>query len=266
MTFWDHAEVLRRYLIRSLLAIVVFAVTAFFFKNFLFDSVILAPSDPSFITYKLFCKLGQLVNVPDLCVAKIPLQLINTDIGGQFRYHILISFIAGLILAFPVIVFQLWMFIKPALTRKEQSYSRGMVFYISGLFLIGVLFGFYIISPLTINFLASYQLSPKIENYITISSYISTVSVLSLSMGLVFELPVLIYFLSKIGMLTPQFLKKNRKYAIIIIFILAGFITPSTDMFSQLLVALPLYFLYEVSITISGRVQKHKLNKGPEEN
>lgn len=259
MTFWDHADVLRRYLIRAILAIIVFAVIAFCYKSFVFDTVILAPSQPSFITYRVLCKLAALVNIPELCVTYIPMELINIDIGGQFRYHMLISFIAGIIVAFPFIVYQFWRFIKPALSEKEQYYSRGMVLYISGLFSIGVLFGYYIIAPLTINFLASYELSPLIKNNITISSYISTISVLSLSMGLVFELPVLIYFLSKIGMLTPMFLKKNRKYAILIIFILAGFITPSTDMFSQILVALPLYMLYEVSIYISKRVHKNKI-------
>lgn len=259
MTFWDHADVLRRYLIRAVLAIVVCAVVAFCYKSFVFDTVILAPSQSSFITYRILCKLASLVNIPELCVTHIPMELINIEIGGQFRYHMLISFIAGIIVAFPFIVFQFWMFIKPALTEKEQHYSRGMVFYISSLFTIGVLFGYYVIAPLTINFLASYELSSIIKNNITISSYISTISVLSLSMGLVFELPVLIYFLSKIGMLTPIFLKKNRKYAVLIIFILAGFITPSTDMFSQILVALPLYILYEVSIYISNRVYMNKM-------
>lgn len=256
MSFWEHADLLRKYLIRSIHAIIVFAVVAFCYKNFVFDSVILAPSNPSFITYRILCKLAVFVNIPELCVTQIPMQLINTEIGGQFRYHMLISFIAGIILAFPFIVYQFWSFIKPALSAKEQHYSRGMVFYISGLFSIGVLFGYYIIAPLTINFLASYELSPQIKNMITISSFISTISLLSLSMGLVFELPVLIYFLSKIGMLTPQWLRKNRKYAVLVIFILAGFITPSTDMFSQVLVALPLYMLYEISIHISMRVQK----------
>ena len=263
MTFWDHADILRKYLIRSILAIVVLAVVAFFYKSFIFDSIILAPSRPTFITYQVLCKFSTLVDIPELCVTSIPMDLINIEIGGQFRYHMLISFIAGIIVAFPFIVFQLWMFIKPALSEKEQYYSRGMVLYISGLFTIGVLFGYYVIAPLTINFLASYELSPLIKNNITISSYISTISVLSLSMGLVFELPVLIYFLTKIGMLTPMFLKKNRKYAILIIFIVAGFITPSTDMFSQILVASPLYFLYEASIYISKRVLKNKFKKEP---
>ncbi|MFZ4400710.1 MAG: twin-arginine translocase subunit TatC [Bacteroidales bacterium] len=256
MAFWDHVDVLRHYIIRSVLSIVILAITAFFYKDFLFNSVILAPSEPSFITYRVLCKLAAFLNMPDLCVTHIPMQLINIELGGQFRFHMLISFISGIILAFPFIVYQFWSFIKPALKDNERKNSGGIVFYISILFIIGVLFGYYVITPLTINFLASYQLSSLIVNNITISSYISTVSGLSLSMGLVFELPVLIFFLTKIGLITPQFLRKQRKYAIIIIFIVAGFITPSTDMFSQILVSLPLYMLYELSFYIAKRVKR----------
>ncbi|MCX6230101.1 MAG: twin-arginine translocase subunit TatC [Bacteroidetes bacterium] len=256
MGFWDHVEVLRTYIIRSLLSIVILSFVAFFNKDFLFNSIILAPSEPSFITYRVLCKLGDLLNAPGLCVTKIPLQLINIELGGQFSYHIMISFICGIILAFPFIVLQFWLFIKPALRENERKHSTGIVFYISILFIIGVLFGFYVITPLTINFLASYQLSPLIINNITISSYISSVSGLSLSMGLVFELPVLIFFLSKIGIITPKFIREKRKYAIIIIFIVAGFITPSTDMFTQVLVSIPLFMLYELSYFISKKTVK----------
>jgi sec-independent protein translocase protein TatC len=256
LTFWDHIDVFRVYVIRSIFFIFLFSIIAFSYKSFVFDSIILAPSEPSFITYKILCKLAVLLNLPDLCITSIPLQLINIELGGQFSYHMLISFVVGIILAFPFITYQFWRFIKPALTEKERHYSKGIVFYISSLFTIGVLFGYYVIAPLTINFLASYQLSSLIINNITISSYISTLSILSLSMGLVFELPVLIFFLTKIGILTPQFLRKKRKYAIIIIFIIAGFITPSTDMFSQIIVSVPLYLLYELSYYISKNSKK----------
>ncbi|NVN94525.1 MAG: twin-arginine translocase subunit TatC [Bacteroidetes bacterium] len=254
MAFWDHVDILRRYIIRSVLAVLVLTITAFFYKDFLFNDIILAPSEPSFITYRILCQIGSFLKIPDLCVTKIPLQLINIDLGGQFSYHILISVITGIIIAFPFIVLQFWLFIKPALKENEIKHSRGIVFYISSLFTLGVLFGFYVITPLTINFLASYQLSPLIINNITISSYISSVTGLSLSMGLVFELPVLIFFLSKIGIITPGFIRKNRKFAVIIIFIVAGFITPSTDMFTQILVSIPLFMLYELSYYISKKV------------
>ncbi len=257
-TFWGHVDILRKYIFRSLSSLIILSIGAFFFKEFLFDKVILAPSEPSFITYKILCKLSVIMHIPELCVTKIPLQLINTEIGGQFRYHIVISFAVGIILAFPFIMYQLWMFIKPALTDQERKQSRGIVFYITSLFTIGVLFGYYVIAPLTINFLASYELSPLIKNYITISSYISTVSVLSFSMGVVFELPLLILFLTKIGVITPKFLRKQRKYAYIIILIVAGFITPSTDMFTQVIVSIPLWLLYELSLILSLRAKKNK--------
>ena len=161
--FWGHVDVLRKYIFRALFSIIVFTIGAFFFKKFLFDNVILAPSEPSFITYKILCKLSVIMHMPDLCVTKIPLQLINTEIGGQFRYHIMISFSVGLILAFPFVMYQLWKFIEPALTAKEKEQSRGIIFYITSLFTIGVLFGYYVIAPLTINFLASYELSELIK-------------------------------------------------------------------------------------------------------
>src|SRR3989339_517221 len=253
MTFLEHVDVLRSYLIRAILAIFLFSILAFFFKNIVFDIIILGPKTPDFITYKVLCKIAALTDFKSLCIDVLPFKLINIDLAGQFRYHLVISIISGIILAAPYIFYQLWLFVKPALTDKELGYAKGMVFYISSLFFTGVLFGYFIIVPLTVNFLATYELSAQIENTITIGSYISIVAVLSLSMGLVFELPVLIYFLSRIGILTPVFLRKYRKHAVVVILILAGFITPSTDMFSQILVAMPLYILYEISIHISKR-------------
>lgn len=258
LSFWGHLDALRKYIFRSVIAVFVLATIAFFYKDFIFNTIILLPSDTKFITYRVLCKLGMLVNVDGLCVQPFHLSVVNTELGGQFRYHMLISIIAGIIVAFPFIIWQLWLFVKPALKEKELKYAQGLVFYISLLFTTGVLFGYYVIVPLTVNFLSTYVLSADIQNLITIGSYISTVTVLSLSMGLVFELPILVYFLTKLGILTPQFLSKNRKFAIVILFIVAGFITPSTDMFSQALVALPLLVLYEISIIISKRVDAKK--------
>ena len=252
-TFWEHLDVLRIYIIRSIAIVFIFSTIAFFYKEFMFDDVILAPANPHFPTYKLLCFLAQRLSIDGLCITSIPLNLSNIELGGQFRYHIIISFVAGIIVAFPIIAWQLWLFIKPALKNTERKKVRGMVFYVSTLFFSGVLFGYYVITPLTINFLASYQLSPMIENRITISSYISNVTTLTFLMGLVFELPVLVYFLAKIGIITPAFLSKNRKWVIVIVFIIAGFITPSTDMFTQTIVALPLYGLFELSLFISKR-------------
>jgi sec-independent protein translocase protein TatC len=168
----------------------------------------------------------------------------------------IISIVSGIIVGFPLILFQLWLFVKPALKPNELKHSSGTMFYITALFTLGVLFGYYVILPLTINFLANYELNSQIKNQITIASYISTATWLPISTGVVFELPVLVYFLAKIGLITARFLRKNRKYSIIIILIVAGIITPSTDMFSQILVAMPLYALYEISISIAARINK----------
>lgn len=260
LTFWGHVDLLRKYLFRSVLAIIFFAIAAFFFKDFIFNTIIMLPSDTKFVTYKVFCKIGTLINFEGLCFQPFHLDLINTEIGGQFRYHLLISAISGIIIAFPFIVWQMWLFIKPALKEKELKSSKGIIFYITTLFLTGVLFGYFLISPLTINFLATYELSANIKNFISIGSYISILTILTLSMGLVFELPVLIYFLTKIEILSSSFLKRYRRHAIVIIAVLAAFITPSGDMFSMVLVGFPIWVLFEISINISKRVEAKRKN------
>ncbi len=258
LTFWGHLDILRKYLFRSIIAIFVLAIVAFFYKDFIFNTIILLPSDTKFITYRAFCKIGTLLNIDGLCFQPFKLELINTEIGGQFRYHLLISTIAGIIIAFPYIAWQMWLFIKPALKEKELKSSRGIIAYISGLFLFGVLFGYFLISPLSINFLATYELSSNIKNLISIDSYISILTILTLAMGIVFELPVLIYFLTKIGLLSSSFLRKYRKHTIVIIAILAAFITPSGDAFTMTIVALPIWILFEISIFVSKKVEKNR--------
>lgn len=254
LSFWEHIDILRFYLITSLIIITICTIVAFFFKSFLFDTIILGPTRDNFGTYKVLCWLGSKLNMDAICILDFELSFINIELGGQFRYHLLISVVSGIIAACPFIAWQLWLFVKPALYPKELKYGRKMVYYITGLFFTGVLFGYYVIVPLSVNFLASYELSSQLVNRITIGSYISIVTVLILSMGLVFELPVLVFFLAKIGLLSHGFLVRNRKYAIVMIFIAAGFITPSTDMFSMILVALPLMVLFEISIIICKRV------------
>ncbi|PIV62470.1 MAG: twin-arginine translocase subunit TatC, partial [Bacteroidetes bacterium CG02_land_8_20_14_3_00_31_25] len=256
--FWGHLDVLRKYLFRSVIAIFVFAIIAFLYKDFIFNTIILLPSDTKFITYRAFCKIGTLLNFDGLCFRPFKLNLINTELGGQFRYHLMISAITGIIAAFPFIAWQLWLFIKPALKEKELKSSKGIILYISSLFFIGVLFGYFLVAPLTINFLATYELSSNINNLISISSYISILTILTLSMGIVFELPVLIYFLTKIDLLSSSFLRKYRKHAIVVIAILAAFITPSGDMFSMLLVGFPIWGLFEISIFVSKKVEKNR--------
>ena len=257
-SFWGHIDELRKYIIRSIIAILVFAIVAFIYKDFIFNTIILLPSDTKFITYRAFCKIGMLLHFEDLCFKPYQLSLINTEIGGQFRYHLLISTVVGIIAAFPIIAWQMWLFIKPALREKELKSSRGIIFYISSLFTFGVLFGYFLVCPLTINFLATYELSSNIKNLISISSYISMLTILSLAMGVVFELPVLIYFLTKIELISSSFLRKYRRHSIVIIAILAAFITPSGDAFSMTLVGLPIWILFELSIFVSKRVEKRR--------
>ena len=265
LNFWEHIDVFRKYLIRSVLALVAFSIGAFFMKRFIFDVIILGPKNSNFITYRVLCDLGERLNISGLCSNDLHINLINLEVGGQFKIHLLISFIAGLIVAIPFLLYQLWLFIKPALYDHEVKYSRITVFYILLLFIIGVLFGYYIILPLTINFLLTYELSTEIVNQINISSYISTVTTLPLATGLVFEMPVLIYFLSKLGILTPAILKKYRKHSIVVNFFVSAIITPSVDMFSQTLVAIPLIMLYELGIVVSKRVYRKKAQREKEE-
>jgi sec-independent protein translocase protein TatC len=257
MSFWEHLEELRGHIIRSVIALFVLAIVAFINKKLIFDYVILAPKDPHFITNRFFCKMGELLSLKGLCIGEFNLQLQNINMAGQFMMHMYISLVAGLIVASPYIIWEFWRFISPALHTKEKKYAKGAVFAISGLFLTGVLFSYYIIVPLTINFFGTYQISESVVNQININSYISTIVSATLATGIVFELPILVYFLTKIGILTPAFLKKTRKYMIIIVLTIAAIITPP-DVFSQILVSIPLFGLYEISIWVSKKVYRDK--------
>ena len=253
MSFWDHLTELRKRLIRMVLAWLVMTVIAFINSRFIFDKILLAPKDTNFVTYKWLCKLGALIHVDTLCLPPMSLSIINLNLSGQFMTDMTVSMFAGLILAFPIIIFQLWQFIMPALYIKERRYARQAVFVMSFLFMIGVLFSYYFMVPWTLNFLGTYQVSSMVVNQISLSSYISTVTSTILGVGIVFELPVVIYVLAKLGIVTPKFLKTNRKYALVIILIVAAIITPP-DVFSQTIATIPLYALYEISILVANRV------------
>jgi len=251
MSFLEHLEELRWHLIRSIIAIVVLMIVAFIFKNLIFDHIILAPKDHNFITARLLSRwFGIEINTKQL-------NLINIKMSGQLTTHIVVSLVAGLILAFPVVIWEFWKFFKPALHSNEAQYARGAVLASSLLFFAGVLFGYYLLAPLSIHFLSSYQISPDVVNQINVRSYIGTLTSICLATGLVFELPIVAFFLTRIGVITPAFMRKYRRHAIVVIFILAAIITPP-DVFSQLLVSIPLLLLYEVSIFISWRVVKRK--------
>jgi sec-independent protein translocase protein TatC len=253
MSFWEHLEELRWHIVRSAAVVLILSVAAFVNREIVFDYVILAPKDSGFITNQLLCKLAEIINVKGLCIDNLSLEIINITMSGQFLIHMYISIAVGLIVGFPYVLWEIWRFVKPALKRKEKKYSGGAVLIMSFLFLIGIFFSYFLIVPLTLNFLGTYQVSDFVENRITLRSYINTVVSLTFAVGLVFELPVLVYFFTRIGLLTPTFMRRNRKYALVIVLIISAIITPA-DIFSQIMVAVPLYVLYEISILVSKRV------------
>jgi sec-independent protein translocase protein TatC len=258
MTFWEHLDELRSVLIRSVIAMVILTIVAFSFKHILFDYVILAPKDSDFITYRILCKIGKFLSVDSFCIDNSSLNLININLAGQFMSHMTISLVTAFILTSPFIVWQFWRFIKPGLTEKEKKNTRGAVLIISLLFITGVLFSYFIVVPLMINFLGNYQVSESVSNQIALTSYTSSVTTMTLLMGLVFEFPVVVFFLTKIGIITPAFLKKYRKHTFVVILIVSALITPSPDVFSQMVVAIPLYGLYEISLSISSRMYRKR--------
>ncbi len=256
MSFLDHLEELRWHIIRSLISIMVFAVAAFLSKKIIFHGVILAPSRTDFWTYRMFCKLSELINSKALCIEELPFIIQSRQMTGQFTMHLTSSFVIGLILAFPYAFWEIWRFVSPGLYSKEKNIAHGAVFFVSLLFGIGILFGYYIVSPVSINFLSNYQLDPSISNEFDIISYVSTLTMLVLACGLMFQLPVIVYFFTKAGIVTPAFLRSYRKHAIIVILAISAIITPP-DMVSQVLIGLPLIVLYEISIFISKTVIKN---------
>ena len=257
MSFLDHLETLRWHLMRSVSAIFVFGIVFFVLKDFVFDVLILAPSKPEFPTNRFLCFLSQQLEIPGLCINQLPLRLQNISMSGQFTTHVTISFVLGAIVAFPYIFWEFWRFVRPALYPHEIRNARGAIWAASLLFLVGILFAYFLILPLSIDFLGSYQVSSQVDNIVNLNSYISTVTSILLSGGVVFELPVFIYFLSKVGIVSSAFLRKYRRHAILIIVIFAAIITPP-DVVSQIMVALPLLVLYDFSITLAKRIEKSK--------
>lgn len=257
MSFLDHLEELRWHIVRSAAAILVFAIAAFIMKGFIFDTIILAPRTPEFWTNQMFAKLSELVGTEALKINQIPLKMQSIKIAGQFSAHIMISIIVGFIVSSPVVFHEFWRFIKPALYEKERKHASGAVFFTTILFLMGVLFGYFLIVPLSVHFLGTYQVSSEVENAINLRSYVGSVTSISLAAGVVFLLPIFSFFLSKVGLLTPQFMKTYRKHAYVIMLLLSAIITPP-DIFSQVLVCFPLVFLYEIGIMISRYVVKKR--------
>ena len=265
MSFIEHLEVLRGHLFRSVLAIAAGAIVFIIYDDFIVKKVLMGPTHADFPTYKWLCNFGHAVGLGDkMCMKDVGLKMQSTSVSGQFSMYFTLIFVGGIIVAFPYIFWEFWRFIKPALTKKELSKTRGVIFWVSLLFFSGILFGYFIIAPYTVIFFATFQLDENIENIWTITSYIDTLVPLILGTGLAFQLPLVMFFLAKVGLMSPDFLRRNRKYAIVIILILAGIITPP-DVISQVICTIPLMLLYEISIRLTARVQKEKALEEKEE-
>jgi len=261
MSFLDHLEELRWHLIRATIAILICGTGAFLLKGFIFDTLLFGPKSMDFPTYQLLCKAATFIGIEtSFCGEALPFIIQSRTMAGQFSAHVWTSVTAGLIMAFPYVVYELWKFISPGLYENERKNARGFIIITSLLFFLGVLFGYYVVVPLSMNFLGTYQVSTEVLNEFDLSSYIGLVRASVLASGLIFQLPIIIYFLTKVGLVTPQFLKKYRKYALVIVLILSAIITPP-DVASQIIVAIPVLILYQVSIYISKIVVRKQRKK-----
>ncbi|MEI6949960.1 twin-arginine translocase subunit TatC [Paraflavisolibacter sp. H34] len=259
MSFIDHLDVLRGHLLRSVIAIAIGATLIGIYNKFVVRQILMGPTHADFPTYVLMCKIGNKLGLgAALCIREVNVPMQNTVVSGQLSMFFSVIIIGGLILAFPYVFYEFWRFVRPALTKKELGKTRGVIFWVSFLFFTGVLFGYFVISPYTINFFSTFQIDENIENKWTISSYIDTMIPLVIGSGLAFQLPLVMYFLAKVGVVSGTFLRNVRKYAIVIIFIVAGIITPGPDIISQLTVAVPLIVLYEISILLARRIEKEQ--------
>lgn len=268
MSFFEHLEALRWHIIRSAIAVLIFTILAFAFFRSIFYDVILAPTRVDFWTYRMMCRMGNslhnmfsFIKADDFCMHSINFGLINTEMAGQFNLQLNSSIMIGLILGIPYLLYELWKFIKPALHEKERKAASGFVFYCSLLFFIGILFGYYVVTPLSIRFFATYNVSDTIHNMFSIDSFMSSVTMLTFLAGIVFQLPIVVYILSAVGILTPKFMRQTRRYATILILVLAAIITPSPDALTMMIVALPLFLLYEFSIIVSAVVERRRLKR-----
>tara|TARA_R110000850_G_scaffold80862_1_gene173615 strand:- start:168685 stop:169518 length:834 start_codon:yes stop_codon:yes gene_type:complete len=258
MSFLDHLEDLRWHLIRASLSVVIVGIAAFLAKDFIFDTIIFGPKQADFITYRLLCDIAQFVGLQDsFCFDELPFRIQSRTMGGQFSAHVWTSITAGFVVAFPYVIYEFWKFVSPGMVKNERSTARGFIFVSSLLFFMGVTFGYYVVAPLSINFLGTYQVSGEVFNDFDLSSYIGLVRTSVIASGLIFELPIIIYFLTKIGLVTPDILRKYRKMGLIVVLVLSAVITPP-DIVSQIIVAIPILVLYEISILISKIVVRNQ--------
>ncbi|MEN9350584.1 MAG: twin-arginine translocase subunit TatC [Bacteroidota bacterium] len=268
MTFIDHLEELRQHIIRSVIAILVMAAIIFIYRDWVFDNVITGPINPDFISYRLLCDFSHWAHMGDaLCMPPVTINMQTTTFGGQFLSSISLALIGGILIAFPYIFWEFWRFIKPALKDKELKNTRFIIFWVSFFFFTGAAFGYFLLGPFTFNFLGSFTLGTKgvLETRPTLTDYLDNLTNLILGCGIAFELPVLAFILTKIGLITPTYLRSIRKYAVVVILLAAAVITPSPDWMSQLIVFLPLFALYELSILVAARVSKQRIKEEEEE-
>ncbi len=258
MSFLDHLEELRWLLVRSTIAILIMAFATYFISDWLFDEVLFGPTRPSFFTYRFFCDLSHQIGIADsICITELPFIIQNTSMEGQVNNFVWICVLSGFILSVPYILLQVWNFIAPALYEREKKNARIFIFSSSLLFFMGVIFGYFVVIPMSVNFLATFTVSDVVKNQFTLDSYMGMVKTSVLASGLFFELPIIIYFLTKLGLVTPKFLRKYWKYAVVIILIVAAIVTPP-DVVSQTIVAIPMLIIYELSILISIIVYRNK--------
>lgn len=261
MSFLDHLEELRWLLVRSTIAVIIAAVAVYFVSDFIFDEIIFGPTRPTFVTYEWFCELSHYVGFKDsICVEKLDFVIQNTAMEGQVNIFIWICILGGFIVAFPYILWELWKFIRPALYPKERKNAVLFIFVASILFFLGVLFGYFVVIPMSINFFAGFQVSSVVKNEFNIESYISMVKTSVIASGLFFEMPIVIYFLTRLGLVTPMFLRKYWKWAVVIILIVAAIVTPP-DVVSQIIVTIPMLAVYELSIALSKMVYNKRLRE-----
>jgi sec-independent protein translocase protein TatC len=261
MSFLDHLEELRWLLVRSSAAILIMACATYFVSDYLFDTIIFGPTRPSFYTYRLFCDLSHQLNFGEsICIEELPFIIQNTEMEGQVNMFVWMCILAGFILAFPYILWQIWQFISPALYEKEKKNARVFIFVSSLLFFLGVLFGYFIVIPMSVNFVATFTVSEMVKNQFTLDSYMGMVKTSIIASGLFFELPIIIYFLTKLGLVTPSFLRDYRRYAVVIVLIIAAIVTPP-DVVSQTIVAIPMLVIFELSVIISAIVYKNQQRK-----
>jgi len=258
MSFLDHLEELRWHIIRSLGSILIFTILAWIFQKEIFGEIVMGPTKSDFWTNRMLCKLSDATGIEGLCFQQANFILQSREVSGQFMMALTQSIIVGLLFSFPYFFWEIWRFVKPGLKLTEAKAARGAVFWVSLLFFMGVFFGYFVVSPMAINFLASFKLDDSIQNQFDISDYISLLAMMTLACGLTFQLPMITYVLSRVGVVTPAFMREYRRHAVVVILIVAAVITPSPDMISQLLVTIPLLGLYEVSIIVSARVKRQR--------